>query len=962
MVTSTPHSAIGFPTKTGVAIIYAKKEVMSIEELRPTKAAKVSKTEPEKWVLNRKYPEQMVTIGHAISSDIRTHLKQLLFKNMDIFAWTPADMTGVPRDITEHCLNTYPSVEPKVQRRRSLGADKTKAMNKQVCEFLKAGIMREVRYQSWVANPVMVEKSSGGWRMCVDYTDLNNTCPKDCYSLPEIDKKIDSLAPYRWKCFLDCYKGYHQVQMKLEDEDKTAFRTDLGIFCYTKMPFGLKNAGATYQRLMDKTFAGDIGKHIEVYIDDLVVKSPEEDQMLKDIEKTFNSLRSVNMKLNPAKCSFSMEEGKFLGFIVTNGGFKVNPEKVQAIERMPSPKTIKEMQRLAGRLAALNRFLSNHAAKSYPFISTLRNCVKKQECRWTPEAESAFQQMKECLIELPTLTAPFKKEPLILYLSSSDKAVGSVLLVERNRVQTPIYYVSRMLTDPETRYSMMEKLVLALLHASRRLRRYFKGHVITVLTNFHIGTILQKPETSGRLAKWAIELGGHNILYRPRPAIKGQVLADFITEVPVEKVKDCEIVEAPTKDTSDGLWFLYTDGASNEDGSGAGLRLVSPEKHEFTYAIRLDFKNTNNEAEYEAFLAGLRLAIKMGAKNLQAHVDSLLIASQVNGFYDAKGDVMALYLEQAKELLQKFTTYRVVHINRPENKQADALSKLASTSFQHLAKEVRIEVLKNPLRQVKVIEIGQPSWMTPIIHYLQEGILPENKAEAKKIQHKALHYEMNDGILYRRSFLGPLLRCVDPQDVNYLIREIHEGICGIHAGPRMVVAKIMNAGYYWPGMHVDALKELRKCDCCQRHSPKTLRPKNDLIPVSTAWPFQQWGIDIVGPFLDAPGAVKFIIVAVDYFTKWVEAKALASTTAMMVRTFIWEHIICRFGLPLKIVTDNGTNFASEDLQKMDDGNEDRTYLLVRCASSGQRSSGKRIQKHRGGDKSPTGHEAKRLGR
>ncbi|XP_021995739.1 uncharacterized protein LOC110892912 [Helianthus annuus] len=444
--------------------------------------------------------------------------------------------------------------------------------------------------------------------------------------------------------------------------------------------------------------------------------------------------------------------------------------------------------------------------------------------------------MKEGLIKFPTLTAPFEKEPLILYLSSSDKAVGSVLLVERNGVQTPIYYVSRVLTDPETRYSTMEKLVLALLHASRRLRKYFTGHVVTVLTNFNISTILQKPETSGRLAKWAIELGGHNILYRPRPAIKGQVLADFITEVPEDKIKDCEIVETPREDKSDGLWLLYTDGASNEDGAGAGLRLVCPEKHEFTYAIKLDFKNTNNEAEYEAFLAGLRLAIKMGAQNVQAHVDSLLIASQINGVHNAKGDVMALYLDQTKELLQKFKSYKVVHINRSENKPADALSKLASTSFQNLAKDVRIEVLKNPsglLRQVNVIKIGQPSWMTPIIQYLQEGILPDNKAEARKVQNKAPHYEMNGGILYRRSFLGPLLRCVDPQDAKYLIREIHEGICGIHAVPRMVAAKLMNAGYYWPGMHVDALKELGKCDSCQRHAPKTLRPKNDLIPMST---------------------------------------------------------------------------------------------------------------------------------
>ncbi|XP_022019313.1 uncharacterized protein LOC110919349 [Helianthus annuus] len=396
----------------------------------------------------------------------------------------------------------------------------------------------------------------------------------------------------------------------------------------------------------------------------------------------------------------------------------------------------------------------------------------------------------------------------------------------------------------------MEKLVLALLHASRRLGRYFTGHVITVLNNFHIGNILQKPEIS---------------------AIKGQVLADFVTEVPTDKIKECGAVEKPPQDTSDELWLLFTDGASNEDGAGTDLRLVNPEKHEFTYAIRLDFKNTNNEAEYEAFLTGLHLAIKMGAKNLQAHVDSLLVAGQINGLYDAKGEVMALYLEQTRELLQQFNSYKVVHINKSENKPTDALSKLASTAFRHLVKDVRIEVLKNPfvlLRQVSVIKIGSSSWMTPIIQYLQAGILPKNKAETRKIQNKALFYQMDGGILYRRSYLGPLLRYVDPQDANYLIWEIHEGICGIHIGPRMVVAKIMNAGYYWPGMHVDAMNELHKCDACQRHAPKTLRPKNDLIPVSTAWPFQQWGIDMVGPFHEAPDAVTFIILAVDYFTKW----------------------------------------------------------------------------------------------
>ncbi|XP_021991486.1 uncharacterized protein LOC110888262 [Helianthus annuus] len=304
---------------------------------------------------------------------------------------------------------------------------------------------------------------------------------------------------------------------------------------------------------------------------------------------------------------------------------------------MPSPASIKEMQRLAGRIVVLNRFLANHAAKSFLFISTLRNCVKKSQFQWTPEAEKAFQEMKECLIQLPTLTAPQKEEPLILYLSASDVEVG------------------------------------------------------------------------------------RNVI----------------------------------------------DGASNDDGTGVGLRVVSPNNHEFTYTILLDFKSTNNEAAYEAFLAGLLLAIKMGAKNLEAHIDSLLVAGQNNGLYDAKGEMMALYLEQAKALISKFQTFKVIHINQSENKHADALSKLTATSFKNLAKEVHIEVLTNPsvpLQHANLVEIGNPSWMSPIIMLFQHGSLPEGKAEARKIQNKALNYEMSDGILYRKSYMGPLLRCVDKLD------------------------------------------------------------------------------------------------------------------------------------------------------------------------------------------------------
>ncbi|XP_076921731.1 uncharacterized protein LOC143583264 [Bidens hawaiensis] len=216
----------------------------------------------------------------------------------------------------------------------------------------------------------------------------------------------------------------------------------------------------------------------------------------------------------------------------------------------------------------------------------------------------------------------------------------------------------------------------------------------------------------------------------------------------------------------------------------------------------------------------------------------MLIAGQINGTYEAKNDVMASYLSQARVLIRQFSSFSVVHIKRSENKSADALSKLASTNFEHFAKDIRVEVLDHPSvpkNQVLVIQTGVESWMTPIKAYLSSGALPAGKAEARKIKHKALNYQVTDGILYRRSFLGPLLRCVNVEDANYLIREIHEGICRLQAGPRMTVVNIMNAGYYWPGMHLDAVQEIRKCDSCQRHAPNTLRPKNKLIPAYTQY-------------------------------------------------------------------------------------------------------------------------------
>ncbi|GKC78837.1 reverse transcriptase domain-containing protein, partial [Tanacetum coccineum] len=250
--------------------------------------------------------------------------------------------------MAENRLNVQEGCPPVRQKKRGQAPERNKAIQEEVEKLVDAEIMKEVHYHSWLSNPVMVKKHDGSWRTCVDFKDLNKACPQDGYPLLKIDWKIESLCGYPFKCFLDAYKGYHQIKMAEEDEEKTAFITSQGIFCYKKMPFGLKNVGATYQRLVDRAFQKQIGRNLEVYVDDLVIKSHTEEEIIRDIAETFKTLRQINMKLNPKKCTFGMQEGMFLGYKVNTEGLKVCLDKADAVLSLPSPGCLKDVQTHSG--------------------------------------------------------------------------------------------------------------------------------------------------------------------------------------------------------------------------------------------------------------------------------------------------------------------------------------------------------------------------------------------------------------------------------------------------------------------------------------------------------------------------------------------------------------------------------------------------------------------------------------
>ncbi|GJY92975.1 reverse transcriptase domain-containing protein [Tanacetum coccineum] len=392
-VLSTAHGMLKFPVEGGTVMLQSSRVI-------PMECAMISgpsiQSTVENQVLEEKiniaihpeYPEQTVAIGSTLTEKGSKELCSLLKQNLDIFSWKPADTTGVPRNIAEHRLNIWEGYSPVRQKKRGQALERN--------------------------------KHNGTWRMCVDFKDLNNACPKDCYPLPEIDWKVESFCGYSFKCFLDAYKGYHQIKMAKEDEEKTTFITSQGIFCYFKMPFGLKNVRSTYQRLVDKAFQKQIGHKHEI--------EPKE------------------MRLR-------------------NAG---------------------------------------------------RNVLSKRS-----------------------------------YQRGLDDG-------QRRQANTSIF-CKPTLQGPEVNYTPMEKLVLALLGASKRLKRYFQAHTVVVITNQPINQLLSSSEISGRILKWKFELEGYDIQYRLRTAIKGQILVDFIMERPEEESPD-ELMAEP--EVLPEPWTLFTNGSS----------------------------------------------------------------------------------------------------------------------------------------------------------------------------------------------------------------------------------------------------------------------------------------------------------------------------------------------------------------------------------------------------------------
>ncbi|XP_071939079.1 uncharacterized protein [Coffea arabica] len=816
-----------------------------------------------------------VQISIHLNERQKKEMIEFLTMFQDVFAWSYDDMTGISTDVVVHRLPTDLSFPPVKQKPRKFKPDMSLKIKEQIEKQLKTNIIIVSHYPIWLSNPVPVPKKSGEVRVCVDYRDLNKASPNDDFPLPNIHILLDNTAGHEIETFCDCFAGYHQILMAEEDREKTAFITPWGTFCYRVMPFGLKNAGATYQRTMTTLFHDMIHREMEVYVDDIIIKSKRAEDHLVDLKKLFERLRKYNLKLNPAKCAFGAPAGKLLGFIVSKRGIEIDPAKIKAIRDMPVPKIQKDVRGFLGKINFIGRFIGQLTATCEPLFKLLR---KNVPLYWNEECQQAFDKIKDYLLHPPVLVPPKPGRPLIMYLSVLEGAVGCVLGQhdDSGRKEQAIYYLSKKFTQYEANYSFIEKSCCALAWAAQKLRHYLLSHTTYLISRSDpLKYLLEKPMLTGRLAKWQIILSEFDIVFTSQKAVKGQAIADHLAENP----RDDDYQPLRTYFPDERVLFV---------GAADDISEQSPEWRLF-FDAKLQFACTNNMAEYEACIFGLKMALEMEIKELIAFSDSDLLVHQTLKQWITKDSKILPYHCSLLTLAKQFQNLEFRHLPRARNAFADALATLAS--MIQYPDELKIEPIQIQLQDkpahcwVADESSDNMPWYKDIKEFFKTGSYPRHASSKDKsfLRRMVSKFFLSGEVLYKRTSDLNLLRCIDEDEAQYMMKEVHSGVCGPHMNGHLLAKKIMRTGYFWLTMDMTA-----------------------------PWPCSMWGMDVIGT-IDPPASNghRFILVAIEYFTKWVEAESFKHVTKKVVANFLKNHIICRFGVPETLITDNAKNLNND---------------------------------------------------
>ncbi|XP_051115706.1 uncharacterized protein LOC127240898 [Andrographis paniculata] len=727
-------------------------------------------------VVEKSVPK-MVRVSGLLSKNQQEQMVTLIRVHMECMAWDYSEMPGLAHDLIEHRLLIKKGFRPYKQPPIRVSPELLPQIKEEIEKLLKVGFIQPCRYAEWLANIVLDE-----------------------YVMPIANMLIDSAAGHQILSLIDGYAGYNQISLAEEDIPKTAFRClgALGIYEWTVMPFGLKNAEATYQWAMNTIFHDLIGQSMEVYIDDVIIKSKDFDTHLADLKNVFLRMKQYNLKMNPTKCAFGVSAGNFLGFLVHEKGIEVDANKTKAVLTVQPPRSVKEVQSLLGKVNYLRRFISNAAGKLKPITKLLKN--KATDFSWGPEQQ-------EALTKPPVLVPPRGDQPIRLFVANSFDVMSSLLPQEwEDDKERAINYLSKTLAGPELNYTMPEKMCFSLVFACTRLEHYILPRETEVVSKVDmIRLIMHKPTMQGRLMKWAIKLAPFALQHRPIKAVKGQVvaklLAEFSNNEPVENKMVPYIGSSP--------WKMFFDGSRSKGKSVAGVILEGPGARKISLQLQME-KMTHNSAEYESFILGLEALVAKGAQTVMICGDSQPVINQVLKRYACNYPHLRQYRDLVYHLLYRIAEVLIEHVPRTENRQADNLA-------------------QNACQQIIGNVDTNNDWRTEIMIYLESP----NSVTPVSIRLKALRFQLIEGVLYKRTFEGVLLRCLGPEESIKVIEEVNGGICEAHRAGLNMRWAIHCMGFYWPKIFDDCIRFGKGCRECQRHGPLNHLPTVHDVTIMT---------------------------------------------------------------------------------------------------------------------------------
>ena len=477
-------------------------------------------------------------VDDATPESAVTSLEQLLVRYEDVFSKSEYDLGRT--DAIEHCIDTG-SAKPVRQQLRRFPPAHVETISKHVDDMLSQGII-EPTSSPWASNVVLVRKKDSSYRCCIDYRQLNSVTRRDAYPLPRIDSCLDAMAEAKWFSTFDMRSSYHQVPLAKEDTDKTAFICPRGMYKYNTMPFGLCNAGATFQRLMDVVLSGLHMDICLVYLDDIIVYSKAVEQHLERLETVLLRLRHAGLKLKPEKCRFFQRSVSFLGHIISHEGIGTDPEKTRAIMEWPTPTNVEEVRSFVGLASYYRRYVRDFAKIAAPLHALMK---KNQRFCWTELAQKSFEELKVALTSPPILAMPSDTGEFVLDTDASDSAIGSVLSQRQDGAERVIAYASRSLDRREQNYCVTRKELLAVVHFLKYFKQYLLGRAFKVRTDHAALTWLRRtPDPIGQQARWLEQMEEYDFVVEHR-AGSSHSNADSLSRRPCAK-KQCRCQEDTT--------------------------------------------------------------------------------------------------------------------------------------------------------------------------------------------------------------------------------------------------------------------------------------------------------------------------------------------------------------------------------------------------------------------------------